>query len=613
MIDKMVQDASVGNSVFISDLRKLISALPELENIRCILLLADGRKKKHFEINLPVLCNIDDSQMIFLQAYVEAELYNTLTTLGGTRLDIYLDKKNPHLVSLLKKAVASFDLDISRSQRSGYGRVINVIDRMLNALHPDSPVPKKFIIALNDSAEFTGKQENFAFRSPPGTIFTDVTKDLDGKVICGLDIGGTDIKAAIAVDGNLSGLKEYDWNPATYGNVEDIIDPIFAIARLMRSMASLNQANSLCTDTRSSIETVLNEAMANDATCEDIESATIRAEGMLKDHLRSFHAIGMCFPDVVVKNKIVGGEVPKTVGMRGNPNRDFEAQFAHLTDLDERLRALCNPNGVVMNTNDGPMAAFTAAVELAASPDSKQVTAGVFAHSLGTDLGTGIVLADGSIPEIPLEVYNLIVDLGSYPSKEFPARDVRSLNNTNTGLAGTLQRFTSQTGAFRLAVDYFYKNRPDLFEELEDRGFVRKGQIDGEESWQVPETPKDMRKPFLTHLMSLPDREGGDDAARIFRDIGTFLSVAWEETEYILGTELPKRFLFGRLVKVQRAFELMQDGAANRTPQLGLVAADSEMAFTPLMRQLAEEEDFTVAQFGQAVGAIYFGNLGLGK
>ena len=37
--------------------------------------------------------------------------------------------------------------------------------------------------------------------------------------------------------------------------------------------------------------------------------------------------------------------------------------------------------------NDGPMAAFTAAVEIAASLDAGDMAKGVFAHTLGTELG----------------------------------------------------------------------------------------------------------------------------------------------------------------------------------------------------------------------------------
>ncbi len=39
--------------------------------------------------------------------------------------------------------------------------------------------------------------------------------------------------------------------------------------------------------------------------------------------------------------------------------------------------------------------------------------------------------------------------------------------------------------------------------------------------------------------------------------------------------------------------------------------ADGGMANTVLMKQLEADEHYTVAQFAQAVGVIYFGNQGL--
>jgi hypothetical protein len=37
-----------------------------------------------------------------------------------------------------------------------------------------------------------------------------------------------------------------------------------------------------------------------------------------------------------------------------------------------------------------------------------------------------------------------------------------------------------------------------------------------------------------------------------------------------------------------------------------LVAGDDDLAFTPLMLDLKADPSHTVAQFGQAVGAVYF-------
>ena len=50
---------------------------------------------------------------------------------------------------------------------------------------------------------------------------------------------------------------------------------------------------------------------------------------------------------------------------------------------------------------------------------------------------------------------------------------------------------------------------------------------------------------------------------------------------------------------------LVQSGAARLSPA-PFVAADDDLAFTPLMLDLKAEPFYTVAQFGQAVGAAYF-------
>ena len=320
-------------------------------------------------------------------------------------------------------------------------------------------------------------------------------------------------------------------------------------------------------------------------------------------------AVGLCFPDVVVKNKIVGGEVYKTRGIRNNPAIEYEKDFRTLTDLDLRLAEFCikTPDGaVVRNTNDGPMASFTSAVERAFSGE-KEVNKGVFAHTLGTELGTGWLNAAAELPTIPLEVYNYVIDLGSRKERRFQSDDPRSLNNFNTGIPGTLQKYTSQSGVFRLAMKYFPEQRPDLFTELYEKGFIENkdnGEI------LICQNPRDMRKPLLEHLMALPEREGEYSVCgEIFREIGEYLAVTWDETRRILAPLAADRVLFGRLVKNPVCFRLMQEGAKRIAGDLQLVVADDESAWTPLMRQLRDDGRYTVAQFAQAVGAVYYALL----
>ena len=170
------------------------------------------------------------------------------------------------------------------------------------------------------------------------------------------------------------------------------------------------------------------------------------------------------------------------------------------------------------------MAAFTSAVEQAAA--GAELSRGFFAHTLGTDLGTGWVLPDGSIPEMPLEVYNFIVDLGSFGQRAFDPEDARSVRNVNTGLCGTLQKCAGQSGVFRLGAKYLPERDPKTYARLFERGlFARDG-----ERLLVPTAPADMRKPCLEFFM----REAEDPSsvcAELFRAVGESLGVCWKETQ----------------------------------------------------------------------------------
>ena len=55
----------------------------------------------------------------------------------------------------------------------------------------------------------------------------------------------------------------------------------------------------------------------------------------------------------------------------------------------------------------------------------------------------------------------------------------------------------------------------------------------------------------------------------------------------------------------------MREGAHRREPSLRQYAADGSLANTALMKQLDAHPDYTVAQFAQAVSAVYYGCLGL--
>ncbi len=604
MLNRMIEAAEAGRPVYITDAHRAFAALPleESETMTLAVDRLDAAATLSWELRLPRLSGAAARERDFVRDYVHAEVYNIISSVGGRSMTVYVDGGASFARELADGLGAAFCVGEGRKDRRGYGRSVNVIDRMLAAVESGAP-PFRFVVA--DRSRLPPPAPGRKRQAGSAEAFRSCSAGLEGKAFCGIDVGGTDIKAVLVDDGRAVDYKEYDWFPANFLRSRELVDPILLIARLLRVRLAVHRLPA--GERRAGFLARLSAAMDKDASDAAMSAVLdgLEAEG-LGAGLR-FDGIGLCFPDVVVRNKIVGGEVYKTRGIRSNPDIDYEADFAELTDLDLHLASFVLEGGAVRIINDGPMASFTAAVELAASADPVEagsVSEGVFAHTLGTELGTGWVTGEGTIPDIPLEVYNFIIDLGSRPERAYGCDDLRSVNNFNTGLPGTLQKYCSQSGAFRLALKYFPAERPDLMRELEEKGYAaRRG-----DAWFVPVEPVDQRKPFLEHLMALPDREKDETTRKIWREIGEYLAVTLLETKRILGPASDRRFLFGRLVKNRTCFDLMAEGGRRVKEDLSFVVAGTGMANTPLMKQLEAHPEHTVAQFAQAIGAVYFAN-----
>jgi len=603
MLQKMINDAKAGKNVFITNVRTNLKNMDEKQSVVLELNLLNIGEKKIFEIFVPLDIE-NDQQIQFIQSYINAEIYNILSSLGGISLNVYADTKNTVLINILENVNKDFCIDMEKSKRNNYGNCINVIDRMIKAIYGNS---KKFEYNIKDISlkpEVTSNTNNKNMRSD---MLKRVTENLENKAICGIDIGGTDIKIALSDGIDICCFKEYDWNPKSFKVAKQLISPVVYLTKLVRVFYSLQYSKNIIGEDKKRLSEEVDKAMDKHATIEFIIKVVDKAEKLLKDEILPLDAIGLSFPDVVVKDKVVGGETTKTIGIKRNKNVDFESEFEQIMNIDQTLLKLCKPTGAVKLMNDGPAAAYTAAVEMMAQ-DPKSVINGVFAHSLGTELGTGWVDGASNIPQMPLECYNFIIDIGNFVEKAYDAEDVRSINNVNTLLAGTLQKYTSQSGVFRLAMQYFKDKKPKLYKEIFDKGFVKE---DEQGMLYVPTKPKDMRKGFLEHVMSLPERENDELVNDIFRQIGVYLAITWYETEYILNPACKERTLFGRVVKNNRCFELIKEGAKTIKPDIQFYLADGTMANTQLMIKLKEDENYSVAQFAQAVGVIYYGNQGL--
>ena len=526
MLLPLLREAEAGGPLWLCRLRADFAKMPDAMPLYLRLTCPDGTRRD-YALRLPAWET--EEERSFLRGYLCAHAYNLLSAFSGSQLRFFCDGAAEELAG---EVAPCFD------RPDGLGKVKNIARRVCGGL----------TFAVSPLADYEALPAAAApQRSALGASLRELAEAAARGGLVGLDVGGSDIKLAAALDGRLLYTEEYDWNPAASPDAEGLLAPMLALL--------------------------------------DAAKARIEAAG------GTLTGVGVSFPDVVIRDRIVGGETPKTRGMRENPALDYETEFLRLRDLKDAVLARCAPGARCRICNDGSMAAFTAAMELAAAGEDALISDGVIAHSLGTDLGTGWLLPDGSIPPIPLEMYDLLLDLGSFPSAALPPEDLRSSRNENSGMPG-LRRALGQAAAYRLA----WARDPALLKSFVEE---RDGLL------LIPTAPEDLRKPALAHLMALAE-QGNADAEEIFRQIGRNLAVVAGEMAWIFGSLPPVRFLFGRFVKSRRCFALMCEGFAGSGLFVRLESADENMANSPLMRELAAREGVTVAQFGQAVGALCF-------
>lgn len=585
VLKDFLKRAGQDQPVYLCEVRGAFSRWGETP-FSCHVTLYDGTVRQ-FPMRLPRF--EEGEEAAFAASYVYAVLYNILSSLGAVRIDIYLDLSCLPVRRLAEGLNEVFQTALPMERRSGYGKCLNVNERTLRVLRGGG---EHFSFFLHDAAAEPENVPERPARAAGGVLarLPDIAGD---KMILGMDVGGTDVKLVASVAGELKVFREFDWFPPAFTAAEELIEPLLLLARMMRAAASLAAAGR-----ESAFDWT---ALDKHAPVPDIIRGAETMEREAGTALRNFDAIGLSFPDVIIRNQIVGGETPKTAGIRNNKALNYETQLAELNSLPHQLARFVCPGGKVSCANDGPIAAFTTAVEQAAGGQS--MDAGFFAHTLGTDLGTGWVLPDGTIPEIPLEVYNFIVDLGSFDQRRYDAYDVRSVNNFGTRLPGTLQKYAGQSGVFRLAARELPEKSPEVWRTALDKGFfMREG-----EKLVVPAGPQDLRKPCLEFFMEQAAKD--ETCAEIFRRIGEALGACWAETEYILSPKAKERTLFGRLVKETSCFHLLCEGAKRIVPDIQLNTVGSGPANTSLMKQLLRNPNYTAAQFAQALGAVFYACL----
>ena len=368
MLRSFLSAADRGETVWLGDVREAFRNLTDDRRIVLRLTAFDG-KVRDWEYRLPVWRSKQEAA--FIQEYLCACVFNMLSCFGGRELRFFLPSGDSSLEEMT--AGLSRVFQVQEKNRSGYGKVISISNRLSRAFGGGAV---RFVLDSLD--QYRPLPENLqADETDLGSKLKGLVRIAGLGLRCGIDVGGTDIKAAVCCDGVLVAVHELDWNPASYDTADKIILPILRLVCLMSEEASGRVSYP------GKLNLELLETHVPDNTFSGIT--------------RKYDSIGLSFPDVVIGNRILGGETPKTHGLRNNPDLDYETEFAHVSKLKERLQSLCVPQGRVRIANDGNVAAFIAAVEMACQ--GLDLREGVFAHSLGTDLGTGWLTGQGkSLP-----------------------------------------------------------------------------------------------------------------------------------------------------------------------------------------------------------------------
>jgi hypothetical protein len=92
---------------------------------------------------------------------------------------------------------------------------------MLDAIDgtTDTKFECSFVLGTYEVPEEARNKDSPSDGSRVPRIHFVALKGVEGKTILGIDVGGTDIKLALAMNGKLAALKEYDWFPASFARI----------------------------------------------------------------------------------------------------------------------------------------------------------------------------------------------------------------------------------------------------------------------------------------------------------------------------------------------------------------------------------------------------------
>ena len=191
MLKTFLEHGAENRCVYITDVREAFQARGT-RPFHLHMTLYNGSVRT-FPLLLPVTQGREEED--FVAEYVHASVYNLLSALGGVRLDIYMDREDRTAWSLAEGLGRTFQLSLPKSARTGYGRCLNVNERVLTALFQGK---SSFSFGVHSITE---EPDAEAHPTPAGRpVFSGLPALTAGRMLLGMDVGGTDVKLAAIHD-----------------------------------------------------------------------------------------------------------------------------------------------------------------------------------------------------------------------------------------------------------------------------------------------------------------------------------------------------------------------------------------------------------------------------
>jgi hypothetical protein len=419
---------------------------------------------------------------------------------------------------------------------------------------------------------------------------------MEGKCFCSLDVGGNSIKGAVVSGGGIGVTKEYQWYPAGLKTAEEMNGPQLLMLRFLSGYTGAAESGM---DLESGI---IREALNRNASYNAVLAAAEYLEGMGISPYKRFDAVVIGFPDIVVNNKIAGGESFKHRGMKMNVAVEYEREFFKTSELDNMARVYAKEGAPVIVLNDTNTASYVLSVEQASLEETILDENGIFINTIGTEMGTGLISREGTIHYIPLECYQHVIDLGNTGYEQYPLNDVRSTRNMNTGIPGTVQKNITQMGLFRMAVSAFAENDTETLDFLLEQKLI---QYDREKDLiEIVTEPVDSRD-RLTRLLTDTMLAGKNAVVEgIIGAMGKGMGILIDQDRLIFPEIKPQRLVSGGIMASDLVFRLFRDALRKHNPGYDVIRLDEQTVHNPLLKKIKpEQRTFTVA-----IGSAFIGN-----